>query len=250
MKIKDWNNREIKVVQSAGGVIAIVNPYDNLVSTNIFPWPPSEIIQKLYKSRQERAFGVKHRKDATSFIGYYSDLQSVHSEDAITWSIFGTIAYAETIVRNRWIQDLLKKIGEEPMPVKHSNIFLWRRTTHPDTFVSGGPEIDFGIYTGNILLLGEAKWLSSVGTNQGKKKDKDQIQLRVEFLNKFANQLYNCPEKLILLGVGLKNDIIKNCMRGNVQCKGITWDEVCDIASHPLANELRRYLDWKKNIKK
>jgi len=34
---------------------------------------------------------------------------------------------------------------------------------YPDTLVPGGPEIDFGVFTGDILLFGEAKWKSSVG---------------------------------------------------------------------------------------
>ena len=61
-------------------------------------------------------------------------------------------------------------------------VFLWRRIPHPETLVSGGPEIDIGIITDNSIILCEAKWQSKVSTAQGIKKDKDQIQLRGEFL--------------------------------------------------------------------
>lgn len=45
-------------------------------------------------------------------------------------------------------------------------------------------------FFGNALILGEAKWQSEVGTAQGKKKDKDQIQLRGEFLKKYGMRLF------------------------------------------------------------
>jgi hypothetical protein len=36
--------------------------------------------------------------------------------------------------------------------------------------VPGGPEIDFGIQTDALFLLGEAKWRSRVGAFQGAKR--------------------------------------------------------------------------------
>jgi hypothetical protein len=82
----DWNDRAIPVAHSKGGVKAVAHPFDNLVRTGISAWPPPEIVQKLYKSRQSRAFEGKDLEIATSGLGYYCDLQSLHSEDAITWS--------------------------------------------------------------------------------------------------------------------------------------------------------------------
>ena len=39
-------------------------------------------------------------------------------------------------------------------------------------------EIDFGIVTDEVFLLGEAEWGSSVGSTQGRNRDKDQITFR------------------------------------------------------------------------
>ena len=33
-----------------------------------------------------------------------------------------------------------------------------RHGRHPDTLVPGGPEIDFGVQTDDLILAGEAKW--------------------------------------------------------------------------------------------
>lgn len=84
--MKDWNGKEIQIAHSKGGVIVVSNPLDNLISTGINPWPTSEILQKLYQSRQVRAFEGKQLESAKKGLRYYCDLQSLHSEDAITWS--------------------------------------------------------------------------------------------------------------------------------------------------------------------
>jgi hypothetical protein len=60
---------------------------------------------------------------------------------------------------------------------------------HPDTLVSGGPEIDFGIHTDDVFLLGEAKWRSPLGEAQGVHRDKDQLTLRREFCQKYGPRL-------------------------------------------------------------
>lgn len=90
--MKDWNEQEIATAHSRGGVTVTTHPFDNLVRSGCSPWPPSEVVQKLYQSRQIRAFTGVDAKSCTSGLGFYCDLQSIHSEDAITWSVFGTVA--------------------------------------------------------------------------------------------------------------------------------------------------------------
>jgi len=275
--MKNWNQQEVEILTSKGGVIALANPYDNLISTGIEPWPPAEVVQKLYQSRHEGAFPEEQKEKLQKFNGYYSDLQSIHSEDAITWSVFGTIAHAPNEKRKVFIAELLQSLGLSFAAVDNSEIFLWRRVPHPDTLVSGGPEIDFGILTNDTLLLGEAKWKASVGTAQGKNKDKDQIQLRVEFLQKYAPKLYSGVRHFIVLGVGLKNDVAEqysdkvvnqhgrtmsagqsqpvksrtpawpcSCQRDSrVKVIDATWRDICGLKSHPNHDELQRYLAWK-----
>lgn len=173
--IRNWAGAEIEVGLSKGGTLAVADPKDNLVRGGVTPWPPPEIVQKLYQSRQVRAFLGVDRERVTKRLGFYSDLQSLHSEDALTWSVFGPIAHASNSVKSRFVQSLLDTIKVPVSSVGDVSVRLWRRLAHPDTLVPGGPEIDFGIRTEDLVVLGEAKWLSAVGGKQGKKRDKDQI---------------------------------------------------------------------------
>jgi hypothetical protein len=257
--MKNWNQQEVDILRSKGGVIALADPFDNLITTGIKPWPPSEIVQKLYQSRHISAFAEDQKKILQKYNGYYSDIQSIHSEDAITWSVFGTVARSIDGIRNKFISELFNLLGIRAGSIEISEIFLWRRIPHPDTLVSGGPEIDFGILTKNTLLLGEAKWKSPVGTKQGKNKDKDQIQLRMEFLQKYADKLYPNVTQFVVLGVGPNNDVTESypdkevkigTTDKRVKCIGATWQGICSLASHPHHHELLKYLDWKtKNTK-
>ena len=248
--MKNWNQKEVEILTSKGGVIALANPYDNLITGEITPWPPAEIVQKLYQSHQTRAFAEDQIKILQKYNGYYTDLQSIHSEDAITWSVFGTVAHSSNKNRNKFIFDLFHSIGVNAESIDNSEIFLWRRIPHPDTLVSGGPEIDFGILTQRTLILGEAKWKSSVGNAQGKNKDKDQIQLRVEFLKKYASKLYPGVKQFIVLGVGFDVKITENYKDKMVKCIGTAWKDICRLQSHPHYAELVRYLAWKNEYSK
>jgi len=105
--MKDWNGKDIGIVVSKVGVIVLANPNANLITNGVEAWPPSEIVQKLYQSRQERTFADDQQEMLNKFLEYYSDLQSIDSEDAISWGVFGTISPAETTIRNRRINDFL-----------------------------------------------------------------------------------------------------------------------------------------------
>jgi hypothetical protein len=210
--MKDWNGIEIGSAISKGGVLAVSHPFDNLMSTGISPWPTPEILQKLYESRQTKAFKGEQLAIVTKGLGYYSDLQSLHSEDAITWSVFGTVAYADARIRESWLTEFLSLLELPSASAKGGEIFLWRRIPHPDTLVPGGPEIDFGILTENAAILGEAKWLSGRGTRQGKNKDKDQIQLRGEFLSKYGGRMFPAaPIKVVVEVSLLPDDLADGC---------------------------------------
>jgi hypothetical protein len=254
MLISDWNGKKISALMSHGGVLALKNPFYNLISNNILPWPPPEIVQKLYISRHLRAFNDNDRSQLKEKLGYYSDLQSMHSEDALTWSVFGTIAHSEKEKQIAWVNDFLKLLNIKSSPTKHANIWLWRTTPHPDTSVSGGPEIDFGIQTTDTLVIGEAKWLSGVGQRQGKKKDKDQITLRKEFVEKYGNIIYPEISKFVILAISPYGGLIHSSKvdlgRVNIYFRDLTWKEICDLKSHPWCDETKRYLNWKlKNSK-
>jgi len=145
-----------------------------------------------------------------------------------------------------WLADLLKLFDVSDASPEQAHIFLWRRIPHPDTLVSGGPEIDAGIITKNSLILCEAKWQYQVGTAQGKKKDKDQIQLRGEFLKKYGVRLFPRASVLAVVGLSLLPNSFTNTAPPDVLFRCATWEDVCSLSSHPHADEVRRYFHWKK----
>lgn len=98
--VKDWNGRDITVVRSHGGVMALADYADNLIRDEAIPWPPPAVVQKLYESHHgSRAFRDSRRQILTRILGVYTDLQSIHSEDAITWNFFGVLATAPEFTR-------------------------------------------------------------------------------------------------------------------------------------------------------
>jgi hypothetical protein len=46
----DWRGAEVEVAKSAGGVLALANPWEDVVRGGVLPWPPPELIQKLYQA--------------------------------------------------------------------------------------------------------------------------------------------------------------------------------------------------------
>src|SRR4051812_2410134 len=104
--MENWNGEPITSFCSKGGVLALADPFSGVVKGNVRPWPPSELIQKAYKSEHGSAFGVDPALVAWSG-QYYSDLQSLHCEDALTWSVFGTLGREASAVRSAYAAELL-----------------------------------------------------------------------------------------------------------------------------------------------
>lgn len=252
-QIEDWRGNPIEVARSKGRVIATADPWNNVIRTGVRPWPAPELIQKIYESRQVRAFAGQEQVAATAKLGFYSDLQSLHSEDAITWSFFGPVAYATPSIRSAFVKELLALIDVEGTS-SNAHLWLWRRLPHPDTRVPGGPEIDFGIQTDDLFLLGEAKWRSPIGCGQGVNRDKTQMTLRQEFCRKYGAKVLADTLRFVVLGVSWKGGI---AFRGDNEFDGVTlhvrdttWEAVAGIISHPCAEEVRKYLEWKEQNSK
>ena len=242
----NWNGKEVACARSKGGVLALIHPLENLISNECFPWPTPEVVQKLYRSRHALAFAAGQFETCASGIGYYCDLQSIHSEDAITWSVFGTAARAPQVMLAAWLANLFALLRLPAARTEHAGVFLWRRIPHPDTLTMGGPEIDVGIITSNAVVLCEAKWKSRVGTGQGKERNKDQIQLRGEFLAKYGRAFFPTREHLVVLGINLAADSFVSTSPRGIEFRSTTWEDICSLRSHPLADEVKRYFEWKR----
>ena len=93
-QIKDWTgSKTVEVAESAGGVLATLDPLANLVRSSLQLWPLPELIQKFYASDRWRGKTEEDDRAVRRCLGHYCDLQSLNSEDAITWSFFGPLIY-------------------------------------------------------------------------------------------------------------------------------------------------------------
>ena len=60
----DWRGNEVETAKSEHGSLALANPWENVIRPSGVPWPPPELIQKVYQSRHVSAFLVsRHRKE-------------------------------------------------------------------------------------------------------------------------------------------------------------------------------------------
>lgn len=261
MNIPDWNGSFMEVERSRGGVLAACSHRRNLIleggdEGSIEP----AILQKLVASRQGSCFDRAARRRLKQDLGYYCDMQSLNSEDAITWSVFGTIAGCDEQTRARWADELFQAVGLGPELSGHCRIALWNRMPHPETHGSNGPEIDFSVVTDGTILLGECKWTSPVGCGQGRNGDKDQIQMRLECLERFrslpepempCDLLYSPPnprgqKRLVVLLVTIDpTEIRPHWTSEGIHTIATTWDRICALRSHPKSDEIERYYRWK-----
>jgi len=198
--IPHWQQaRTIAVAESKGGVLVAIRPDDNLIR-KCDPWPTPELLQKFYASSRFVGKTEDDTSAATSTLGHYSDIQSLNSGDAITWSIFGNLAYAQASARLEVLNSILTSIGASTIddpPV----CWLWRRLPHPEKpSSSGGPEIDFGFISRTTLVLGEAKWNSALGVGQGIARDRSQLFLRALYCDGQARKALPMVTNFIVLG--------------------------------------------------
>src|SRR4051812_35919512 len=112
----DWNDRPLRVARSRGGVVAICDVRRALLYEEAAGWPPTALQRKLKKSAQIKAFDSPGAVELQEDLGFYCDLQSIASEDAITWSFFGPFLTAPPNERAKLLNWLLELAGVEHEP--------------------------------------------------------------------------------------------------------------------------------------
>jgi hypothetical protein len=135
------------------------------------------------------------------------------------------------------VNSLLELIDEK-LEVNDCEIQLWTRIAHPETRVSGGPELDFQIVTDKLVIFGESKWTSKLPRDQGVRRNKDQLQLRREYLQKYGSRIFKKAERLLVLGVGLE-------AQNNQDCLCVDWKQICEKTEHPMKESVGKYYFWK-----
>jgi hypothetical protein len=192
--------------------------------------------------------------------GRYCDLQSIQSEDTVTWSVFGVFGVAE------WAPDLLSlAFGRSSRPTTWRAEF-WRRLPHPDTGMVGhGPEADILLEAeGGWFYAVEAKWLSDVGSAQGRSRKITQLEMRAASVAKWG--AHPAQRGVIVVALGAsdyppaqdRNSVFSRYFQadGNgyralpeafsLGAVAVTWEQIAVLLSRrPEAADVVRYLRWR-----
>lgn len=249
ISVPDWQGRSLIAAKSKGGVISFADYDAQLMRPHpgSIAWPPACIVQKLYASEHSRAFDPQDLSVLQRRLGYYTDLQSVHSEDVMTYNYFGLLSCVDAATRAHFSNWLISQLGVQWKPNTKCTVSLWRRIPHPDTHVPGGPELDALIQGDSFVVFVEAKWCSPEGSSQGKQHDKGQLQLREEFLAKLGRQFFGNVQ-FGVLAVSLNGNLVMSSRSGSIPCWNITWAKLCTCPYHPAQPEVEDFYKWKRNL--
>jgi hypothetical protein len=250
--IENWNGDPVAFRRSRGGVLTFEHWEDNVLGSP--PWPESLLGQVHGYAARRSHFATDDAKALSAHLeGRISKFQSINSEDAVTYSWFGTLASAPVDARRAAIQWLYDQAGI-PATAHAPVIDQWARVFHPNAPESPrGPELDARIDDPDVALVYiEAKWDAKVGTGKGKVAEvpDDQIILRRDSLRNDP-ALKNDRRVLAILGVSEHKPDLASWHEhdGNARpapVAWLTWNELAKCPEHPLADEFGRYLAWKR----
>ncbi len=246
LEINDWNGTPLTVGGSRGGVLAAADVRRNLLLAPETVWPPAALKPKLKASRQIGAFDPDAATALSAFLGFYCDLQSLRSEDAITWSFFGPLIETRAAQRAHLLDWLLDICGIDCQPNTECEIALWRRLPHPDTGRSAhGPEPDFALIGDHAIVLGEAKWGAKEDTKQGVLGTTSQMDMRRGSLAALEKERGG-SRRLVALGI-VQTQTLEPARPDSpgMTTRIIEWSRLVDYQHHPLGDEFARYLSWK-----
>jgi hypothetical protein len=246
--VENWNGTEIDVATTSGGTLLVCNPFDALMRPIAGPWPSPALVMQLGEGEPGRyPFTEELRAQVSTPLGHYCEMQSLNSEDAITWSFFGTLMAGPADRRAHFLNWLCDRLGMPWIANTCGAIDLWRRIPHPYYPGTDGPELDAVLDGDDCVAFVEAKWLSKEGTGRGPDGGRvGQMHLRQRFFERWGNALYGDRGKLVL-SVGLAGNLVPDQApdEHGIAVRSMTWTALADYPAHPNGDEFARYLAWK-----
>lgn len=248
LSVPHWSQpRTVTLAESKSGVRVTCDPRDNVVYPGEAAWPPTGLRKKLCGSRWTGATPEDDRAPRR-VDGKYCALQSLNSEDAVTWSVFGSLQClpeeTQLDVHRRLFEAL-----ELPPPARVPLVRFWRRVPHPEKpeATASGPELDAEIQSEDSLIIIEAKWNSKVDAKLGTKGDRDQIGLRVDYCADLGQREFPSIRNWVVLGIGRSPHAFEGLTddRSSVRVRAMSWDQIVDWFPSPLRDELHRYFRWR-----
>lgn len=250
--IENWNGKPVAVRRSRGGVLTFERWEDNVLGGP--PWSQALTDQVRGYVARSSHFDDDAAEALARHLGRISKFQSINSEDAVTYSWFGTLSVAPVDTRRAVAQWLYGRLGLTATAVAPV-IDQWARVFHPNAPGSSrGPELDARIDDpGAALVYVEAKWSAGIGTGKGKVANvpDDQIILRRESM-RHDPALEADERPFVVLGVSEHTpDLTKwkedSSSARPVQVVWLTWDDLAGCQGHPFAGEFARYIAWKRS---
>jgi hypothetical protein len=143
-QLNERNGRPVEIRRSRGNGVPYVTSWErNVIQPGAHAWPAWLVGQVRHYPAQPSWFADDDAPTLAKELGVISRFQSLHSEDAITWSWFGTVAVAEPAARVATVQWLYDRIGLVAAASPDVRIDQWLRVTHPNALSSpNGPEVD------------------------------------------------------------------------------------------------------------
>lgn len=165
-----YDGREIRGARSRrSGVFAAYDWKDMVVGST------TGAIQKKVREKADAElanFPVGERRALSQVLGHYSRIQSIRSEDAVTWSVFqGNL--------DKWLSGLLDELFPGTAHPSAWGAEFWIRSPHPDTGnIVHGPEADAILHATGWRYVVEAKWLADIDGDQGTARAATQLDFR------------------------------------------------------------------------
>lgn len=247
-QVNDWNGKEIEVCYSANTqIFATLHPNQNIVSMRDNAFQSPELKRKYAISCEDSNFGKSSILSNRNWsLGYYCELQSILSPQAIAWSVFGSISHATSIVQRNWMMDFFSSINLEEPDVNDAQFFFWRKLLDAKKATKPSPEIDIMITTPNSLNMVLCYWninASNTQTNLIKERilelDECLYEMNPSHLaNERTLNLIVIDQNTHLQEADLQNQL-------NHKFSTTTWQTICNFKSHPSYREIQRYYDWK-----
>ncbi len=247
--IEDWNEAPLDVALSSGSAVSAALDWERMLfRDDDADWPGPILKRKLGGGPELKAFAEEDRAALTEKLGVYCRLQSMHSEDAVTWNWFGPLITADEQARAASLNWLIDTAADDTFvpPSDHVVIDMWRRI--PDAIGAGGgrPELDVFLVSDKAVVLGEAKWRAGQDVDQGVAKNETQMEKRRQWLLKFApTEHAGCAR--LLLGLYRGKPVEETLSRDDngVLTRQLRWSKLAECPHHPRREEFARYLAWK-----
>jgi hypothetical protein len=225
--------------------------FDGLIRPVGGAWPPPALVMEIGAGEPNRyPFTEELRSLVCAPLGHYCALQSINSEDALTWNLLGTLMHGSDQQRTEFLNWLCERpdLPHEWAQNTRCAIDLWRRIPHPYYPSTDGPELDAVLDGDECVVFVEAKWLSPEGTGRGADDTRvGQMHLRQRFFQRWGSEIYGGNRGMLVRGIVLAGRLVEDAgpAKDGVAVRSITWSELAEYDHHPNGREFRDYYIWK-----